>query len=50
LIPVVGEFNFLGVILAPALHVYFDIFSGLIQTYIFIMLTTIFIGNELPQE
>jgi F-type H+-transporting ATPase subunit a len=50
LIPVVGKFNFLGVILAPALHVYFDIFSGLIQTYIFIMLTTIFIGNELPQE
>lgn len=50
LFPIVGGFNFLGVVLAPALHVYFDIFSGLIQTYIFIMLTTIFIGNELPQE
>lgn len=50
LFPIIGGFNFLGVVLAPALHVYFDIFSGLIQTYIFIMLTTIFIGNELPQE
>ncbi len=50
LVPILGKFNFLGVILAPALHVYFDVFSGLIQTYIFIMLTTIFIGNELPQE
>lgn len=50
IVPILGKFNFLGVILAPALHVYFDVFSGLIQTYIFIMLTTIFIGNELPQE
>lgn len=49
-VPLIGRINFLGVIVAPALHAYFDVFSGLIQTYIFIMLTTIFIGNELPQE
>lgn len=49
-IPVIGQFNFVGVALAPVLHAYFDVFSGLIQTYIFISLTTIFIGNELPQE
>lgn len=50
LVPVIGGFNFVGVIIAPALHFYFDVFAGFIQTYIFIMLTTIFIGNELPQE
>lgn len=49
-IPWIGQFNFVGVIVAPALHAYFDVFSGLIQTYIFISLTTIFIGNELPQD
>jgi F-type H+-transporting ATPase subunit a len=48
--PVIGGFNFVGVIIAPALHFYFDVFAGFIQTYIFIMLTTIFIGNELPKE
>jgi F-type H+-transporting ATPase subunit a len=48
--PVIGGFNFVGVILAPILHFYFDVFAGFIQTYIFIMLTTIFVGNELPQE
>ena len=50
LFPFIGNFNFIGVFLAPFLHSYFDIFSGLIQMYIFIMLTTIFIGNEIPQE
>jgi F-type H+-transporting ATPase subunit a len=49
-IPVIGGFNIVGVIVAPVLHFYFDVFSGFIQTYIFIMLTTIFVGNELPQE
>lgn len=49
-VPLIGGFNFIGVVVAPVLHAYFDVFSGLIQTYIFISLTTIFIGNELPQE
>lgn len=49
-VPVLGNINFLGIVLAPALHAYFDVFSGLIQTYIFISLTTIFIGVEIPQE
>jgi F-type H+-transporting ATPase subunit a len=49
-VPLIGGINFIGIVVAPALHAYFDVFSGLIQTYIFIMLTTIFIGNELPQE
>ncbi len=49
-IPLIGGFDFIGVAAAPILHAYFDVFAGFIQTYIFIMLTTIFIGNELPQE
>lgn len=43
-----------GVFLAPIplalLHAYFDLFSGLIQTIVFISLTTIFIGQEIPEE
>ncbi len=54
LIPFIGvyiaETNIIGIVLAPFLHFYFDVFSGLIQAYIFIMLTTIFIGNEMSQE
>jgi F-type H+-transporting ATPase subunit a len=44
------DFNFIGIMTAPFLHLYFDLFAGAIQTYIFISLTTIFIGIELPQD
>lgn len=50
LIPVVGQFNFFGPIIAPALHAYFDVFAGCIQMFIFITLTQVYIGNELPME
>ncbi|MEA5026820.1 MAG: FoF1 ATP synthase subunit a [Erysipelotrichaceae bacterium] len=50
LVPIIGQFNFIGVIVAPALHFYFDLFAGLIQTYIFISLTIAFIGKELPMK
>ena len=33
-----------------ALHAYFDVFSGFIQMFIFITLTQVFIGNNLPSE
>lgn len=33
-----------------ALHVYFDIFSGCIQTYVFCMLTMVFITQKIPEE
>jgi F-type H+-transporting ATPase subunit a len=49
-IPLIGGVDVIGILVAPVFHFYFDVFSGLIQTYIFLMLTTIFIGNELPQE
>lgn len=44
------SFNFLGPIIAAPLHCYFDLFSGLIQMYIFIMLTMVFVGNKIPEE
>jgi F-type H+-transporting ATPase subunit a len=34
-------------IIAPPLHAYFDVFSGVLQTFIFAMLTMIFIGGNL---
>lgn len=43
-------FNFMGPILAPALHAYFDLFAGFIQTLIFITLTMVFIGKDLPDS
>lgn len=46
LIPVIGQFNFVGVVVAPVLHAYFDVFSGCIQMFIFISLTTILAGNK----
>jgi F-type H+-transporting ATPase subunit a len=49
-IPLVGGFDFMGVVLAPWLHLYFDIFSGFLQAFLFISLTTIFIGIEYKED
>ena len=47
-----SEWNqiFLAPIPLAVLHAYFDLFSGLIQTVVFISLTSIFIGQEIPEE
>ena len=47
-----GNWNeiFLAPIPTAILHAYFDLFSGLIQTIVFISLTAIFIGQEIPEE
>ena len=45
-LPFVGEFNFLGAVLAPVLHAYFDLFAGFLQSFIFISLTTVLIAVE----
>lgn len=37
-------------IVTPLLHMYFDIFSGCIQTYIFFTLSTFFLGQAFPEE
>ena len=49
LVPVIGVINFIAPFVAPFLHFYFDLFVGAIQMFIFISLTTVFIGNELSQ-
>ncbi len=38
--------NFLGPIVAPILHVYFDLFAGCIQTLVFVTLSSILIAIE----
>ncbi|QIK69731.1 F0F1 ATP synthase subunit A [Erysipelothrix sp. HDW6C] len=45
-IPLIGGFNFVGVIVAPVLHLYFDMFSAFLQAFIFISLTSILIAVE----
>ncbi len=45
-----NAFNFVGVLIAPALHAYFDVFSGFIQTLVFVTLTVVLIGNDIPEE
>lgn len=44
------SFNFVGTLLAPVLHAYFDIFSAFLQAFIFISLTTILTSVEFPSE
>ena len=41
---------FIAPLVTPVLHVYFDLFSGLIQTVIFLFLTMINIANEVPDD
>lgn len=41
---VYSALGYVAPLLAPVLHGYFDLFSGLLQTFIFGMLTMIFIG------
>lgn len=43
-------FNFMAPIIAPLLHAYFDVFSGFIQTLVFVTLTVVLIGNDVPEE
>lgn len=42
--------KFLTVIWPGALHGYFDLFSGCIQTYVFCMLTMVFVSNTFEEE
>ena len=39
---------FIAPLITPALHLYFDLFSGGIQTLVFVMLTMIFVSQEDP--
>jgi len=50
MIPVVGNINIVAIVIAPFLHFYFDLFSGVMQAFLFTNLSANFIGNELPSE
>ena len=45
-----GEFPFLQVGIPAVLSIYFDIFSGLLQAYIFAMLTMLYISSGFPLD
>ncbi len=47
-----GSWNevFFAPFVAWILHLYFDLFSGFIQTTVFLSLTTIYVGQEAPEE
>ena len=40
------NFNFLGPVIAPIFHAYFDVFAGFIQTLVFVTLSSILISLE----
>lgn len=41
---------FIAPIITPVLHAYFDVFSGFIQTTVFIFLSMCLISNEVPED
>ncbi len=47
---VYGLLSKIAIIWPAALHVYFDLFSGAIQTYVYCMLTMTYIGQNYEQE
>lgn len=46
----VAPWGYLGLTLTPFIHAYLDVFSGVIQTYIFFTLGTYFLGQQLKHE
>ena len=45
-----GFFGILGYAFTPVLHIYFDVFSGFIQGYVFMILGSFFLGQNLELE
>ena len=41
---------FIAPIVTPVFHAYFDLFSGFIQTMVFVFLTMLFIAQERPED
>lgn len=46
----VMSFNFLGPVIAPIFHAYFDVFAGFIQTLVFVTLSSILISLEASED
>ena len=49
-IPFIGSIPIGQLIIPVPLHLYFDLFAGLLQSFIFIMLTMVFVGNAAIEE
>jgi len=45
-----GEIPFLQIGLPAILSVYFDLFSGCLQAFIFAMLTMLYVASGFPEE
>lgn len=43
-------FGIVGLAITPVLHAYFDIFSGLIQTYIFFTIASFFLSDSMASD
>ena len=46
----IQNINFLGPIITPVFHAYFDLCGALIQTLVFLSLSVLFISAEIPSE
>ena len=45
-----NSYSYIAPLVTPVLHLYFDFFSGFIQTTVFIFLTMIYISQEAPED
>jgi F-type H+-transporting ATPase subunit a len=45
-----GDISFLGIGIPAILSIYFDVFSGCLQAFIFVMLTMLYISGAFPEE
>lgn len=50
LIKLLMPYSIIGLGITPFLHMYFDIFSAVIQTYIFFTLASFFLGQQVAEE
>lgn len=48
-VPVIGGINVFGVIIAPIIHLYFDLFAGFLQAFLFMTLTSILVSVEFTE-
>lgn len=49
-IPIIGDVNLLGMVVAPWFHMYFDLFESMVQSYVFALLTCIYWSQEVEEE
>lgn len=50
LFPFLGGLDPIGPLIGSILHLYFDLFSGFLQMYLYIMLVMVFTGTRVPEK